>query len=372
VIVFTEYRDTLERLHEALRAQRGDISILQGAMTAAERTAAQSQFNDSGTLLLATDAAAEGLNLHRRCRTVIHFELPWSPTRLEQRTGRVDRIGQARVVHEIILIADDTAERMVLAPLAQRARRAASFGSTGPGLLNALSESRIAAAVMSGAALESSQVSFDTEIAVTPEAMRTDARREADRLSDLRRWNQRSTGETRGLAVPVTAVRTSRSDLAPGVVHVYTLNLSTAGGDIVHSEIVALREENYTGRLTTAHQVRTAALSFLRRIEDTGPPILNLFRHHIEHFAQSCTRVATALSDRERIVSSTSTSAARQLVQAGLFDRRALQANDAQRERESSILDERDRRLAALGAQTRLIPSLNLQAILFVAGRGRS
>ena len=63
-----------------------------------------------GGLLLATDAAAEGLNLQRRCRLVVNYELPWNPARLEQRIGRVDRIGQQRTVHAITLVARDTAE----------------------------------------------------------------------------------------------------------------------------------------------------------------------------------------------------------------------------------------------------------------------
>jgi SNF2 family DNA or RNA helicase len=107
-------------------------------MTPGERMAAEEQFNRGGSLLLATDAAAEGLNLHARCRAVVHFELPWSPCRLEQRTGRVNRIGQSRVVHEIMLVAADTAERLVLAPLASRAARASRTGSNGFSLLDTL------------------------------------------------------------------------------------------------------------------------------------------------------------------------------------------------------------------------------------------
>jgi superfamily II DNA/RNA helicase len=71
-----------------------------------ERAAAISRFNGGGArVLLATDAAAEGLNLQQRCRLVINLELPWNPMRLEQRIGRVDRIGQQRTVHAINLLA---------------------------------------------------------------------------------------------------------------------------------------------------------------------------------------------------------------------------------------------------------------------------
>ena len=101
-------------------------------------------------MLLATDAASEGLNLQRRCRAVVHYELPWSPARLEQRTGRVDRIGQSRRVHEILLVAGDTAERLVLAPLAKRAARAGSAMPGSSRLVDAIAESRVASAVMDG------------------------------------------------------------------------------------------------------------------------------------------------------------------------------------------------------------------------------
>ena len=123
-IVFTEYRDTLDRLRRQLLPLRGDLEVLHGGMELRERAAATAAFNERASLLLATDAASEGLNLHARCRLVIHFELPWNPARLEQRAGRVDRIAQSRHVHEALLVADDTAERLVLAPLVARARRA--------------------------------------------------------------------------------------------------------------------------------------------------------------------------------------------------------------------------------------------------------
>ena len=76
-------------------------------------------------VLLATDAASEGLNLHRRCRLVINLELPWTPVRLEQRIGRVERIGQTRRVHAVHLLASGTSEEQAVARLLIRARHAA-------------------------------------------------------------------------------------------------------------------------------------------------------------------------------------------------------------------------------------------------------
>ena len=84
------------------------------------------QFNHGDLdLLVATDTAGEGLNLHHRCRLVIDVELPWNPMRLEQRIGRVDRLGQQRRVHAIRLLHRDTVEDTVLAHLERRRLRAA-------------------------------------------------------------------------------------------------------------------------------------------------------------------------------------------------------------------------------------------------------
>jgi superfamily II DNA or RNA helicase len=130
VIVFTEYRDTLEHLERQLRAtgqamglarQEPEIACLHGGLVPGARAAALDAFARGGArILLATDAAAEGLNLHHRCRWVIHFELPWSTVRLEQRTGRVDRIGQRRRVHAWSLVNARTDEERVLARLDAR------------------------------------------------------------------------------------------------------------------------------------------------------------------------------------------------------------------------------------------------------------
>jgi hypothetical protein len=120
VIVFTEYRDTLRHLARAI-SNGVSVVCLHGGLLPAARAAAIDAFaTGSARVLLATDAAGEGLNLHQRCRFVIHVELPWNPVRLEQRVGRVDRIGQSRPVHVWSLVAGDTDEERVLARLAAR------------------------------------------------------------------------------------------------------------------------------------------------------------------------------------------------------------------------------------------------------------
>jgi superfamily II DNA or RNA helicase len=109
-LVFTEYRDTLERLASAV-ASLAPIALLHGGLTTEARRLALHRFaSGEAQVLLCTDAASEGMNLHERCRLAISLERPWNPNRLEQRIGRVDRLGQTRTVHAILLVGRGTFE----------------------------------------------------------------------------------------------------------------------------------------------------------------------------------------------------------------------------------------------------------------------
>ena len=122
VIVFTEYRDTLLRLRDTVAP---DGAVIHGGLSQPERRAALDAFAARRTrVLLATEAAGEGLNLQHASRVVINVELPWNPVRLEQRIGRVDRIGQSRRVHVFHLIAGESFETEVFRRLEQRLARA--------------------------------------------------------------------------------------------------------------------------------------------------------------------------------------------------------------------------------------------------------
>lgn len=103
VILFTEYRDTQKWLQNLLAAQglseSGRLMALYGGMDEEEREAIKAAFQaDPGVspvrILLATDAASEGIDLQRHCHRLIHYEIPWNPNRMEQRNGRIDRHGQ--------------------------------------------------------------------------------------------------------------------------------------------------------------------------------------------------------------------------------------------------------------------------------------
>ncbi len=149
-IVFTEYRDTLTHLSEACRCG-WRVAVIHGGMDRTARAEAVGAFNrGAANVLLATDAAAHGLNLQSGCRLVISLELPWNPVRLEQRIGRVDRIGQRRTVHAVHLVARHTSEEEVLARLAVRVERARTALGSVANPLGTPSEAEVAEAVFAG------------------------------------------------------------------------------------------------------------------------------------------------------------------------------------------------------------------------------
>jgi hypothetical protein len=122
VIVFTEYLDTLEAIKAGLDATGEPLAHayveLRGGLTVKQRQKVQRRFDDPDVrVLLATDAASEGLNLQRHCHRMVHFELPWNPNRLEQRNGRIDRYGQTEPPVIRYLYYPDSPEEDVYARL---------------------------------------------------------------------------------------------------------------------------------------------------------------------------------------------------------------------------------------------------------------
>jgi len=131
LIVFTEYKTTLDYLARRLRqrypAER--VLTLFGAggpegMNELDRENVKAAFNSPASpvrILVATDAASEGLNLHRTARYLLHYDCPWNPSRLEQRNGRLDRYGQARDVTVYHFISDTDQDVRFLAHVVRKA-----------------------------------------------------------------------------------------------------------------------------------------------------------------------------------------------------------------------------------------------------------
>lgn len=115
LVLFTEHRDTLEYLKQKLENNGYKVGTIHGQKSVDERRQAQVEFakTDGTQILLATDAAGEGINL-QFCRLLINWDIPWNPNRLEQRMGRIHRYGQKRDVLVFNMVAMNTREGIVL------------------------------------------------------------------------------------------------------------------------------------------------------------------------------------------------------------------------------------------------------------------
>jgi superfamily II DNA or RNA helicase len=112
-LVFVHQRDSLKHLADALRAKKIGFAMFTGDMTGPQKDAAVEAFRDSVPILLCTESGGEGRNL-QFCNTLINFDIPWNPMAIEQRIGRIDRIGQTREVFIFNLVTADTIEDSVL------------------------------------------------------------------------------------------------------------------------------------------------------------------------------------------------------------------------------------------------------------------
>lgn len=338
-IVFTEYRDTLAALQHQL--SRVDTCLLHGGLTTAERAGVIEEFTTGRRrVLLATDAASEGLNLQQRCRLVIHLEVPWTPTRIEQRVGRVDRIGQARVVHQVHLLARDTVEETRVARLAQRQSQIASAFD---GLSRSVpSDHEAAAYVIGGEPMPPSAPSSATPCA-TDDDLRDRASSEAARLVTARQLQPsafalRATAdkskcvtETAAPARPFVASRRR----APAALAWWALWLEYADSDdqVLWETIIGLSgSHGWTRQRSRRHIRRFIDASWTQVQKDVA-----VHHRHAGHLVLQSLRASAALAAaREhsivREITARHARLAADLLQPGLFDRRAERQSAAQRQ----------------------------------------
>lgn len=194
VLVFTEFVATQEMLSEFLMSRGMTVVRLNGNMSLEDRRAAQRRFAEDAQALVSTEAGGEGLNL-QFCHVVVNYDLPWNPMRLEQRIGRVDRIGQAHVVRAINLTLEDTVEHRVRQILEEKLRTILEeFGvDKTTDVLESVEEGGV----------------FDelaTRVVEDPQG----ALRRAEELAEQFRLRMRETDDSRGL-LPATA------ELDPGL-----------------------------------------------------------------------------------------------------------------------------------------------------------
>jgi superfamily II DNA/RNA helicase len=271
-------------------------------------------------ILLATDAAGEGLNLHQSCRLVVNLELPWNPMRLEQRIGRVDRIGQRRTVHVLHLIGRGTREPQMLKRLQARVAQAgADVGSADP--LGTDKESSVAERLPPSAAA----LSFARE--AVGEAARVAAARSLATEGD-RQALQRLEGD--GPAIATSRRSKTRAAIGARTLMLWRAASLDATGSPVASRIVALavdRRVDCVKESLGMHVERAAAAWRLTWRLCIGRSSRRLIREQ---------HIATL---RPALVST---------FQPGLFDRRVEHAQMAVAAAERDSRDDCAGRLAAL------------------------
>jgi hypothetical protein len=227
VLVFSEYRDVVEWCAAGV-ADLCRVAVLHGGLSSIERREAVDAFNDGRVrLLVATDAAGEGLNLHARCRLVVNLELPWSPLRVDQRAGRVDRIGQTRAVHIRHLVHRGSYEDLVLARL--DARRRTADGDLGAVLVEG---DAVAACVLGGAALPR----------VVHQA-RADASTDRTAGDAIRHTRRHATSASTQPAHVWIASRSRGERVSRTLVLLYSCEIADAEGRLVQLAVIALRVE---------------------------------------------------------------------------------------------------------------------------------
>jgi superfamily II DNA or RNA helicase len=369
VIVFTEYRDTLERLAEAIDRP---AALLHGGLSRQDRSAALGAFTSGERrILLATDAAGEGLNLQRTCRIVINLELPWNPMRLEQRIGRVDRIGQRRTVHAFHLVSADTGEQRLLSALCDRVARAqVEIGAPNPlgGSLADLNENdsdqRFIRLAIDGVRIPPTPETGDQpygwrgieQLASCHAAATAEARRlEAERTA-VRRAHRRMPGCDAGQATdqgPLAAVAcngTTRAHLGSRLLAIWEVAIEDGCGHRVFSEAVATavaltrRPSDRIEKRWVETLLASAESDAVSLLDAAAAPRLASVMAVISSFIGA--RIA-----REHQIGATLAAAA---FQPGLFDRRVHHAIAAARAAQQEIAEASARRLTNLEHRARL------------------
>ena len=163
LLIFTEFVPTQAMLKEFLEERGVSVVTLNGSMATEERKRAQEAFSTEARVLISTDAGGEGLNL-QFCHIVINYDLPWNPMRLEQRIGRVDRIGQAKVVQALNFVFEESVEFRVREVLEEKLNIILTeFGIDKTGdVLDSAQAGELFEALFTATLLKSSKI--DTEI----------------------------------------------------------------------------------------------------------------------------------------------------------------------------------------------------------------
>lgn len=113
LLIFTEFKDTLDYLVEKLTSWGYKVNTIHGSMKMDARIEAEHRFKNETQIMVATEAAGEGINL-QFCSLMVNYDIPWNPNRLEQRMGRIHRYGQDKEVFIYNMVSKDTREGQIL------------------------------------------------------------------------------------------------------------------------------------------------------------------------------------------------------------------------------------------------------------------
>ena len=119
ILVFTEFRTTQKMLYEFLSSKSYSCEVIHGSQDLDTRKAALSNFKNESQILIGTDAAGESLNM-QFCYIIINYDLPWNPMMIEQRIGRVDRIGQKKVVEAYNMLTNNSVDSRVYEVISEK------------------------------------------------------------------------------------------------------------------------------------------------------------------------------------------------------------------------------------------------------------
>lgn len=156
LLVFTEYRGTEAHLHQALeqRFVGAGIARLNGSMDLQTKRENIAAFNEHCSFMVSTEAGGEGINLHQQCHVMVNYDLPWNPSRLVQRAGRLYRYGQKEHVTVFNMVTSDSFDDKVLAMMLERVDNIAhdmeSVGQDHQEVVGALLERLDMAVVLAG------------------------------------------------------------------------------------------------------------------------------------------------------------------------------------------------------------------------------
>jgi superfamily II DNA or RNA helicase len=336
-IVFSEYRDTLTFLYERLVCLTS-VAVIHGGLSARERRENIRRFTSGAArVLLATDTAGEGLNLQQRCRLVVNVELPWNPLRLEQRIGRVDRIGQSRRVHAIQLVYRATFEDDVLARFEKRlhiAQRALE--------MQTFDEHAVAAAVFdrAGVAPLQSRQPRSFSSAALPRAAALRRRVAADLDVD--------DGQPRFTHAVCASFR-SRLALTSRMATLFECDVHDSAGRLVAREVIPLVVEFTRSLRLRPREVRRIVIAVVSS-EAVREHVTAALRRRELLVARETETTAAALIDRlERLLAALD-GPHRDLMQPSLFDKRTEQQARASDAASAAIREHLERRLAAARA----------------------